>query len=340
MHLLLLTLLAACSDEPPPVAIDQTPRVEVVRVAEPPAAVQRTLLSTLAPARDALLTPMRPGRVVRRVVEPGARVAAGDALLELDAREARANLAAAQAGVREASALQDEAVRQEERVDALGDGAAPFQRDQAGVARARAEAAVAGAEAQLELARVNLEHMTLRAPFAGEVALLEPEVGESVAPGAGPVARVVDVSTAHVVVGLLEDEVPAVRRAEAQFVVRAGGRPMTATLLYVAPAADPRTLSWLAELRVESPLAPAGTPVEVELSLPTVAAGGLVPPKAVRAGQVWRLDGDVVRRVDVEVVGEARDGLLLDGIAVGDEVVLYAAEVLKDGQQVVRLESP
>ncbi|MCB9664096.1 MAG: efflux RND transporter periplasmic adaptor subunit [Alphaproteobacteria bacterium] len=340
MHTLLLALLAACTDEPPAVAIDQTPRVEVVRVAAPPTVLERTLLSTLEPARDALLTPMRPGRVVRRAAEPGDRVGRGDAVLELDGREARASLAAAEAAVDEADALVEEARRQRDRVEALGDGAAPAQQDQAGVALARATAALAGAEAQRELARVNLEHMTLRAPFEGQVALLEPEVGESVAPGAGPVARVVDAAEGRVVVGLLEDEVRAADQEGARFEVRASGQTMAASLARLAPAADPRTLAWTAELRVAEPSVPPGTAVEVALSLPIVAAGGLVPPKALRDGHVWRVDADVVHRVPVQVVAEAREGLIVEGVAVGDTLVLYAADALREGQQVVRLEAP
>src|SRR5690606_24800071 len=150
-------------------------------------------------------------RVDKRLVEPGEVVAAGSALLVLDGREARANLAAAQASLQEAEALLAEATRQEGRVRTLGDGAAEAQRDQAGLARERAEPAVAASAAQRELARLNLDHMALRAPFAGAGALLEPAVGESAAPGAGPIARVVDVSSGRVVVGLLEDEVGAAR---------------------------------------------------------------------------------------------------------------------------------
>jgi multidrug efflux system membrane fusion protein len=330
---------AGCVYEPPAPAFDSTPRVQVVAVEAPPTALERTLLSTAEPARDAVLSPMRPGRVVRRAAEPGTVVQAGAAILVLDSGEATANLALADAAVLEADAVVAEAQRQQGRVGALGDGASEAQRDTAATALARADASRAAALAQRELASVYLAHLTVRAPFDGEVAWLEPEVGESVPAGA-PVARVVDATSLRVVVGLLEDEVVVARDGAATFGVRSGAVTVPASLVHVAPAASPVSRDWSAELRVDGAPFPLGAPVEVHLVLPSASDAGLLPPRAVVDGAVWRFDEGTVSRVPVEVVAEHRDGLLVRGVSVGDRVVLYGGAELEDGAAVVLLEAP
>lgn len=340
LALAVATLLApGCVYEPPAPTFDTTPRVQIVAVAPAPVALERTLLSTAEPARDAVLSPMRPGRVVKRASPPGSAVEAGAPVLVLDSGEARAHLALAEASVLEAKAVLAEARRQQTRVGAMGDGASQAQRDGASTALARAEASTAAAAARRELASVHLAHLTVRAPFAGEVAWLEPEVGESVAAGS-PVARVVDPSSMRVVVGLLEDEVGFAREGGASFSVRAGATSVPATLVHVAPAASPRTRDWAAELRVEGAPFPLGVPVEVRLALPSPSNAGLLPPKAVTDDTVWLFDGGTVERRSVQIVAEHRDGLLVRGVEVGDQVVLYAAADLEDGGAVVLLQAP
>ncbi|MCB9682379.1 MAG: efflux RND transporter periplasmic adaptor subunit [Alphaproteobacteria bacterium] len=339
-HLLpVLGLLGACKTEPVSAVIDHVPRVEVVAVTAPPPSLDRTLLSTLSAARDATLTPMVPGVVLQRPVQAGDRVRKGDPILVLDDREARANLLAARAARQDAEAVLAEARAQAGRVRTLGDGASKAQQDSAGVAVERASAAVDAARAQEQLAAVTVDRMTLSAPFDGEVAWIAPEVGESVGGGL-PAARVVDATDSRVVVGLLQDEVGPASTAEATFEIVAGSRRVPATLAWVSPAADPRTLDWRAELTVPGHPFPPGTPVQVVLHLPLDLADGVLPPQAVTDGSVWRLDGTTVSQAPVMVVGEVRQGLLVTGLPVGTEVVRYHAEPLADGDEVVRVEPP
>lgn len=334
----LLLALAACADDPPSAVYDPVPRVEAVPAAAPPTTTSRTLLGVAAPARDAVLTPMRSGRVVHRRAEPGAAVDKGDALLELDAREARAQLTTARAAVDEAEAVLADARRTFERVSSLGDGASEAQKDSAATGVARAEAAVARARGQRDLAQVNLDEMTVRAPFAGEVVLLDPEEGESVAAGQ-PVARVVDASHLTVKVGLLEDEVRRVRPGETRVEVAAEGARWAGVLAKVAPAADPRTLQWDAELRLDDADLPAGSPVTVHLALPAPTAQALVPSAAVSdAGEVWVVEGEVVHRTTVTRRGDVDGGVLVDGLAPGTDVVRHAPDDLDDGDRIVRLD--
>lgn len=315
-------------------AMDTVPRV-AVRTAEPaPVRRTRTVLGVTEARRDAFLTPLRGGRVARLPGAVGEAVSEGDALVVLEASEAEANLALARAGVAEAEAVLADARQQLHRVQALGDGASPAQVDQARLGVARAEAVLDRARAQARLASVNLAWMTVSAPFDGVLTSRSPELGEAVGTAA-PVARVVDVSAARVEVGLVEDEVVGAAAPEARFTVSAQGTDREATVVHLAEAADPRSLSWPLTLEVADPPWPVGTPVSVALELPAPAADARVPAVAVDGGTVAVVGPeDVLARVPVSVVDETPEGLLVRGLEAGSAVVVHGAHGLVDGETV------
>lgn len=328
-----------CGGDPQATPFDAIPRVVLAEVRAPVPGTRR-LVSVAEPLRDVSLVPLRGGRVVERPHEPGAEVSEGALLLRLDAREARARMLSAQAGLREAEAALADARRQLERVEALGDGASGAQVDVGRLAVERGEAAVDRARAQRDLARVDADEMRLRAPFAGVLTALEPEVGAVVGAGA-PVGRLVDASSLRVRVSLLADEIGQV--GDASFIVIGSGGEAPARLRWVSPAADPRTGGWAVELGVDaSPAIPAGSAVDVRVLLPPVASDAEVPREAVDEGGVWLVEGEDelrVRRAAVEVVSTSAVGLRVRGVEPGARVVLRAAEPLSDGARVVALEA-
>ena len=323
----------ACADAEPALVRDRTPRVAVVAAAVPTAGPTRVLVTSLEPAQDAVLAPRLGGTVVERVVEPGADVARDAALLRLDARELRAQLDLASAGVLDARAQLAEAERRLERLAALGDAASEADVDAARTAVERLEVGVDAKLAQHSLAEVQLSHMTLRAPFDGTLALLAPERGEVVGPGT-PVARVVSRDERVVRVGLLEDEVMAVDGT--RFSVAGQGAVWPASLRHVAPAADPRTLTWEAELGVDADV-PAGLTVEVNVVLPVPDGTVVLPVAALRGSTVAVVEDGVVVEHDVVVQAEQASTVWVTGVDAGDSVVIRGPE-LADGTRVVAVE--
>ena len=148
-------------------------------------------VGTLMPRRTVALTPTVPGRVTAVSVTSGQRVAAGDLLIQLDDRAARATLAEAEATLAETS--QDFA-----RFDELADRntAAETQVESARADFARAEAAV-------DQARAALEDLSITAPFAGTLGLIDVEPG-AVLDGSTPVTDLSDLSVVQVTASLPE----------------------------------------------------------------------------------------------------------------------------------------
>ncbi|MFZ9994840.1 MAG: efflux RND transporter periplasmic adaptor subunit [Steroidobacteraceae bacterium] len=124
-------------------------------------------------------------RVAKVLVEPGDRVEAGQALLELDrrtlevqARQAEANLAQAEASLQLAQA---QATRGESLLAQNLISSSNFDELQAN--RARAEAQRVVAEAERDSARLRLGFATLRAPHAGIIAARAVQPGQIVSTG-------------------------------------------------------------------------------------------------------------------------------------------------------------
>jgi membrane fusion protein (multidrug efflux system) len=138
------------------------------------------------------LVPRTGGRVARVLVDEGQRVRRGQPLLELETDYLKLDVARARAEKARAAAAADEARRDFERkTDLAGRGSvsqAVFLRSKAGAEQA--DAALAAAEAALELAQQRLDDAVLTSPVDGVVASRRTDVGERL--GEGTVAFVVE----------------------------------------------------------------------------------------------------------------------------------------------------
>ena len=136
------------------------------------------------------------------VVEVGVRdnqaIAAGDLLFRIDPERYRLALAQAEAAVANRKAALAQANRDAERYRRLDATAvAQAQREQAQSVADQALAALQQAEADRELAALNLARTEIRSPVAGTVTNLKLEAGDYVAAGRAVVA-VVDRESFHV----------------------------------------------------------------------------------------------------------------------------------------------
>jgi RND family efflux transporter MFP subunit len=152
-----------------------------------------------APIQQATLSTRLMGTVTDVLMREGDRVAAGQVLVTLDARDLSAKSTQLDASVAEAVATHLDALAQANRIRALyADSAATrAQLDAAETGLARAEAALKAAQgAASELGAVS-SYSIVRAPFAGIVTKRFADPGAFAAPGA-PLVTMQDVSTLRI----------------------------------------------------------------------------------------------------------------------------------------------
>ncbi len=127
--------------------------------------------------------------------ELGDTLAAGELILQVDARPYRAGVKQAKAGVLAAESAYLQTQRELERARQLMEKGRISDAEFEGVElrKLQAESGFYAAQATLEQAQIRLEHAEIRAPFAGRLAYKGIDEGEQIAPGM-PVTAVIDLS--------------------------------------------------------------------------------------------------------------------------------------------------
>ncbi len=206
--------------------------------------------------RDANLRAEAGGRVLEVAVDNGDSVVAGQLLLRIDGSRQRLAVSGASARV-EALEHDIELARTEyERKQGLvAKGSLPAaQLDPARHALERAEAALAGANADLGSARRSSKDARLEAPIDGLVTRRLVDIGDTLGPGA-PLLDIVDLSKIRVHVGLAGSEIARLDQdAESRVTIEdLGGDPVPGRFAALAPAADPVTGLFDVEYHLENP---------------------------------------------------------------------------------------
>jgi RND family efflux transporter MFP subunit len=189
-----------------------------------------------APIQQATLSTKVMGTVEEVLVKEGDRVAAGQILVRIDARDLTAKSAQAGASIAEAEAMRRDAVTQANRIRALyaDSAAARAQLDAAETALARTEAGLLAARAaEAELGAVS-SYAIVRAPFPGIVTKRFVDPGAFAAPGA-PLVAVQDPSRLRITASTTPEVASALRRRRTVDAT-IEGRIVRATIEGVVPA--------------------------------------------------------------------------------------------------------
>ena len=330
-------------------------------------------IGTVEARRSWMVGPTTAGRVLMVKVDVGDVVKAGQLLAEmdpvdldqrlqaLDASLARAGSAqlAAQAQLSDATARRTLAWANNERNQSL----ARQNFISAGALEARqqellsANAALQSAQANLEGAaqdqlRLKAERagllqqrgtVRLLAPADGVVTSRDAEAGSTVVAGQ-PVLRLID--PASLWVRLRVDQGRSAGLAAglpARIVLRSQARhELTGQVARIELLADSVTEERIAQVAFAQP--PAGVSVgemaEVTLSLPVINSALLLPNASIARQQgqtgVWRLKSGQPEFVPVQlgVVGLDGQVQVLQGLAAGDEVVVYSQKALNAGTRI------
>ena len=340
--------LAGCSrPEPPP---EPVRAVKLLTVGASEVQAQRLFAADVRARVESRLGFRVAGKLVQRHVELGQAVRAGQLLAQLDARDYRLAVQAAQAQVAAATTQRDLAQADYERFAQL-----KAQNFISGAELDRRRATAQAAQAQLTQALAqassqgNQEHYTqLRADADGVVTAIEAEPGQVLEQGQ-TVLRLAQGGARDAVFAVPEDLVGQLRVGQEVAVRPWGGAAegvakLRATVRDIAASADPVTRTFTVKAALSgSPLPPLGATLTVYPSAfaPRGVQALRLPTSALWAqGQqtaVWVFDAasSTVRAQVIEVAQvDGNEVLVRAGLQAGAQVVATGVHVLAPGQKV------
>jgi RND family efflux transporter MFP subunit len=347
--------LSACGQQAPPEERREAPPLEV-RVATAEAVAPDAAISIPGVVRAAVraqLSTRQAGTVEAVMVAAGERVAAGQEVLRVDARDLAAARAAALRQRDAARAAAEQAERNRERFARLleDDLVAEVRLEEARVEAERAAGRLEQAEAEVASIEMNLEYTRLRAPFAGVVSEIIIEEGAFASPGM-PLLVLEDRSSLEVDAGVQQAQVAGLRPGD-ELPVRVKGvaEPLTGRVQAVLPAVARGGAGVRLRLDIAQPpgalmpgmvaevLVPAPRQGESEVRIPADALlrrGQLTGVFVVTAGQ------DGAQRAQlrwISIAGDTGEGARVRvqrGLRAGERVVVGGiVQSLADGQAVL-----
>lgn len=342
--LMLPLLLAACADPAPA----PFPRPAMVTRASSGDGALAAYAGEVRAREEPPLSFRIPGKLVRRLVDAGSRVRAGQPLAELDPADARLESEAARAAL--VSAQSDHALAKSEldRYQNLADRQLVSRSlyDSRVAALRAAEARVRQARAQSSASGNQVGYSVLRAPRDGVISQRLAEAGQVVAAGQPVFLLAVD-GEREVAIAVPEQGLErfAVGR---QLVVELWAQPgkrYPGKVRELAPAADPVTRTYAARVAFDG-----GDEVELGQSARVWARGenqaGLRLPlsaltQARGAPAVWVVDPKTqqVRLRPIRVGAYSEEGVpVLAGLGADEWVVAAGAHLLLDGERVMPID--
>lgn len=346
-------LLSACSKkETPP---EPVRAVKLVTVGASPVQAQLEYSGDVRARIESRLGFRVAGKIIKREVELGQHVKAGQVLARLDAKDYQLSADAARAQLASATTQRDLAEANARRFRSLRAqnfiSAAEMERYEANLKAA--QATLEQAQAQLSAQSNQTQYTQLLADADGVVTAVEAEPGQVVSAGA-TVVRIAQDGARDAVFSVPEDKRTAVKIGQSVQVIPwadESGR-LSALVREVAASADPATRTYLVKAALQGEPMPAlGSTVRVRpagmgmgMGLEAGANAIKLPTTALRQeggnGQgtaVWVYDAasSTVKLQPVKVLtADGNEAVIASGLAAGMQVVATGVHVLTPGQKV------
>ena len=338
--------LGACDRGP--AKSEETPEsgrpVLVAPVKYAPQSMSRDFVATIRPRVESDQGFRVSGKVVKRHVEMGKRVKAGEPLALLDENDLRLQKEQAEAEFAAAKMALAQAEGDEKRALTLRKSGWVAQ---AAVDRARAGAEEARgrfrrAERGVELSRNALDYATLRADGDGVVTQTLIEPGQVVAAGQTAV-RVARAGELEAAVSLPEDFAAIAGKGDATLTLWSNkAKTYRAKLRELSPSADPMTRTFSARYTIldPDPSMSLGMSATLSIAAPDAQPMAVVPLSALfnqgAGSALWRVGADGrLQLVPVKLVRyEANSAVVTGGVSEGDDIVVIGVHKLDAGQKV------
>lgn len=281
--------------------------------------------------------------IKRVLVREGDRVSVGQPIAEFDTAQLRAQMAERKASLESARAQLAMADRTRQANAQLVKQNFISQNafDTADSAHKVQLAAVATAQAQLEITQLSMTDSVVRAPIAGTVSKRHVQPGEKVSFDA-PLLGIVDLAQLEVQAQVPISDVSQIRTGMATQVEVEGiaGRRFAGTVERINPSAEPgtRTINIYVSLSNEESLLKAGMFARVSLTTSPESEVSALPLSALRSegGQpfVWVVADEKLARRPIAIGKRDERAQLVEvtsGLAAGEIVLATKFDNLKDG---------
>jgi membrane fusion protein (multidrug efflux system) len=337
------------------------PEVTVMTVSPQSARLSLDIVGEVKAMREVELRPRVTGTITAIAFEPGREVKEKDLLFTIDPVPYEVALANARAGLAQAQASLSRVRQDIERYKPLlPDNAIPRQvYDQALAQAAQEEAVVAGRQAAVDKARLDLDYTRVTSPLTGRVGLQKVEVGTLVTAGQTPLVVVSTLDPVVVYFSISENEyLNLAKRQEPQRKTKKKEEDSDQTvdllladgdlyeekgsLDYIDPTIDPAsgTLTLRAVFANPKRLLRAGMNSRVRVYYDELEAALLVPQKAVTEtlGRYFLTVLDDSNKVELRSVKlGARQGdlwLVEEGLRAGERIVVDGIQKARPGMVV------
>jgi len=340
-------LLSGCS-EPPPDEPLRAVRTAEVRYDRDKVSETNRYVGTVQSRHEVNEAFRVGGKVLKRNVDVGQKVRAGDVLAVLDDVDYRHAEEAARQALIAAKTQARQAESDQQRLKALKlDGSVSDSDEEK--ARTAQETATATAEAaarQLELARNRLKYTVLRASRGGVVTAVRAEAGQVVAEGM-PVVTLASEGEPEIVADVPEDHLAVFKASRYKaWLASTPDQVFVVVLRELSPQAAAQTRTFRARLR---PATPRPLPLGATATLVVERPVGEHPAAVIPASAISQSQGKpaiwVVRRAGAEAVGKVElvavmvhgyrnDDVLISGPPAGELVVTAGVQKMAPGLKV------
>lgn len=287
-----------------------------------------------APARVIDIKAETNGRVTAIGADRGKLLKKGTVIARLDLRDRRARLAQAKASVVEFETSYNAQLK--------------LQRDGyvSETEIAQSVAMLEGAKTELVRAELDLEYITIRAPFDGSLATRLVEVGDFVRAG-DPIGNFVDNTKLIVSASLAEQDAQHVSVGDGATAMLVTGQEVAGSIRFISPVADVATRTFAVELEVPNPGGnlPAGVTAEIQIDGGAVMAHKISPSllNLETDGTIGVKTLDSQNRVVFHPVVIARsqtDGIWVTGLPDTARIIIVGQGYVLSGQTVAPTEIP
>ncbi|MAS44709.1 MAG: efflux transporter periplasmic adaptor subunit [Rhodobacteraceae bacterium] len=267
------------------------------------------------------------GLVISEPLRAGAEVEAGDTLCQLDPGTREAQLAEAEARLAQAEA----------------DASAAETLAQRGLtaentAKAR-RAALSAAQAALHQVTLDIDRLTIEAPFDGVLETDAAELGALLSMGE-VCARVISLDPIDIVGFVPEIDVDRVSEGQEAYARLISGREVAGTVSFVSRSADDTTRTFRVQISVDNPDGTIRDGLTADIAIPMPAdRGHFAPQSALTLNDegmlgVRAVEDGVARFHRVEILREEEGGLWLTGLPEETAIIYVGQEYASDGRPV------